>query len=318
MKTKSMTSIIAKSVAVFSACAALNASAGTAPAKAPLPPVEPEPAGLFDSIGATLDVGYDTRYYYRGLWFADNIVWSSLNLAIPLIAGSGEDGAGSLTWGLGATYISTVETPFNSPVNNARSTNSFDYSEIDLVTSLTYDAGFAKFGVQYLHYFYPDTYAGSFNGAANSNGNNEFGIKGAGEIGFTVAIPLGAANIYAGWYYDFKIGGSYAQLGADYTIAVTDWLSLVPAVTTGYGNDYYTGNNSAFTNAPQAGFNGQPLGTTSGFTHILTTLSAPIKLTKIATLTPYVACNFSLDARTALNATTHHEVFGGVKLSVAF
>lgn len=321
MKPKSMTSLVAKSVTVLAACAALNASAGTAPAKAPVP-VEPEPSSLFDSIGATLDVGYDSRYYYRGLWFADNIVWSSLNLAIPLISGSGEDGAGSLTWGLGATYISTVETPFNSlgaggvPVNT-RSSTAFDYSEIDLVTSLTYNAGFAKFGVQYLHYFYPDTYAGSQNGVANSNGNNEFGIKGAGEIGFTVTIPLGAANIYAGYYYDFKVSGSYAQLGADYTIAITDWLSLVPSITTGYGNDYYTGNNST-SQVTQVGFNGGPLGTTSGFTHILYSLAAPVKLTKIATLTPYIAMNQSLDARTALNATTHYEVFGGVKLSLAF
>jgi hypothetical protein len=323
MKPKSMTSLVAKSVTVLAACAALNASAGTAPAKAPVP-VEPEPSSLFDSIGATLDVGYDSRYYYRGLWFADNIVWSSLNLAIPLISGSGEDGAGSLTWGIGATYISTVETPFNSfgnpgqPAAGTRSTNAFDYSEIDLLTSLTYDAGFAKFGVQYLHYFYPDSYAGSFTGVNNGNANNEFGIKGAGEIGFTVAIPLGAANIYAGYYYDFKVGGSYAQLGADYTIAITDWLSLVPSITTGYGNDYYTGNNSAFTPNPIVANNGGPLGTTSGFTHILYSLAAPVKLTKIATLTPYIAMNQSLDARTQLNATTHYEVFGGVKLSLAF
>lgn len=325
MKTNRMTSFVANSVTVLAACAALNASAGTAPAKAPVPAVEPEPSALFDSIGATLDVGYDSRYYFRGLWFADNIVWSSLNLSIPLIAGSGEDGAGSLTWGLGATYISTVETPFNNGNStavpaNTRSTSAFDYSELDLVTSLTYDAGFAKFGVQYLHYFYPDTYAGSFMGVSNggTGTNNEFGIKGAGEIGFTMTIPLGAANIYAGYYYDFRVSGSYAQLGADYTIAITDWLSLVPSITTGYGNDYYTGNNSAFTPSPATGNTLQPLGTTSGFTHILYSLAAPIKLTKIATLTPYIAMNQSLDARTNLNFTTHYEVFGGVKLSVAF
>jgi hypothetical protein len=321
MKTNRMTSFVAKSVTVLAACAALNASAGTAPAKAPVP-VEPEPSALFDSVGATLDVGYDSRYYFRGLWFADNIVWSSLNIAIPLIAGSGEDGAGSLTWGLGATYISTVETPFNSfgaggVVPNTRSSTAFDYSEIDLVTSLTYNAGFAKFGVQYMHYFYPDTYAGSQNGFANAAGGNEFGIKGAGEVGFTVSIPLGAANIYAGYYYDFKVGGSYTQLGADYTFAVTDWLSIVPSITTGYGNDYYTGNNSQFTNAATTAWDGSTLGTTSGFTHILYTIAAPIKLTKIATLTPYIAYNQSMDARTQLN-TTPYEIFGGVKLSVAF
>jgi hypothetical protein len=313
MKPNSMTSYIAKSVAVLAACAALNATAGT-PAKAPAP-VEPEPSTLFDSIGATLDVGYDSRYYYRGLWFADNIVWSALNVAIPLIGGSAEDGSGSLTWGLGATYISTVDTPFGNPPNN-----SFDYSEIDLLTSLTYDAGFAKFGIQYLHYFYPDSYAGSFAPtglplAQNGGADSEFGIKGAGEIGFTVAVPIQALNLYFGYYYDLRIGGSYFQAAADYTIPVTDWLSIVPAIQTGYGINYYTGNGSAlFTNV------GVPLAgaPTSGFTHLLVSVGTPIKLTKIATLTPYIAWNHSFDTRSGLNLTEHNEVFGGVKLSLAF
>lgn len=318
MKNKSMTSIIANSVAVFAACAALNASAGTAPAKAPMPPPEPEPSALFDSIGATLDVGYDSRYYFRGLWFADNIVWSALNISVPLIGGSSED-AGSLTWNIGAAYISTVETPTNpgGVVNNGL----FDYSEIDIITSLVYDAGFAKFGVQYQHYFYPDSYSGDLGTGNGINaGDPEFGIKGAGEVGFTVAVPIGAANLYFGYYYDFRISGQYFQAGADYTFAVTDWLSIVPAVTTGYGIDYYTGNGSASSGGPFANNVGQVKDSypTSGFTHILASVSAPIKLTKIATLTPYVAWNKSLDLRTGLNATTHDEVFGGVKLSLAF
>jgi hypothetical protein len=75
MKPKSMTSLIAKSVTVLAACAALNASAGT-PAKAPVTPVT-EPATLFDSVGADLSVAYDSRYYFRGLWFADNIISTS-------------------------------------------------------------------------------------------------------------------------------------------------------------------------------------------------------------------------------------------------
>lgn len=310
MKLNRLNSIMTKSVATIAACAALNAAAGTAPAPKNPAPVEPAPTALFDSIGATLDVGYDSRYYYRGLWFADNIVWSAVNVAVPLIGGSGEDG-GSLTLGLGATYISTVETPFGNPP----SSSGFDYSEIDLLASLTYDAGFAKFGVQYLHYFYPDTYAGSFNGAANGVTDPEFSIKGAGEVGFTITVPIQALNLYFGYYYDFRVSGSYFQAAADYTIPVTDWLSIVPAIQTGYGIDYYTGNGSALTNNVGLPLAGAP---TSGFTHLLVSVGAPIKLTKIATLTPYVAWNHSFDLRTALNFTTHNEVFGGVKLSLAF
>jgi len=306
MKLTSITSIMAKSVATIAAFAALNASAGTpAPApKNPAPPVEPAPSSLFDTIGATLDAAYDSRYYFRGLWFADNIITTTLNVSVPL--------TDSLTWGAGAAYISTVDTPTNAA---GALPGSFDYSEIDVFTSLSYNAGWAKFGVQYQYYFYPDSYGGSTSLGHNFAGDPEFGIKGAGELGLTAAIPLGAANLYFGYYYDFAVGGSYFQAGADYTLAINDWLSIVPAIQTGYGIDYYTGNGSALVNNV-----GLPLGTapTSGFTHLLASLSAPMKIAKSCTFTPYVAWNHSFGLRTALNATTHNEVFWGAKFSVAF
>ena len=118
MKLNRINSIMAKSVATLAACAALNATAGTAPAPKNPAPVEPAPSALFDSIGADLSAAYDSRYYFRGLWFADNIITTTLNLSLPL--------SEKLTWGVGAAYISTVETPFNNPTSANR--NSFDYS----------------------------------------------------------------------------------------------------------------------------------------------------------------------------------------------
>ncbi|HRH97599.1 MAG TPA: hypothetical protein PLB55_16780 [Prosthecobacter sp.] len=306
-----MTSYITKSVTVLAACAALNASAGTAPAKGPVPPVD-EPSTLFDSMGANISAAYDSRYYFRGLWFADNIISTFINLSIPLIGGAGED-AGSLTWGIGGGYIATYQTPFTGffgPGAGVTTDSGFDYSEYDLYTSLTYDAGFASFGIQYQYYGYPDTYSGSFMGTGNAGGDPELGLGGAHEVGVTATIPLGALNLYAGYYYDLTIGGQYFQLAADYTIAINDWFSIVPAVQGGYGIDYYTGTRSALF-AP---------GTTqsSGFTHVLFSISTPVKLTKIATLTPYVAWNFAGSTRNYMNATHDNEIFGGVKLSVAF
>ena len=97
MKLNRLNSIMAKSVATLAVCTALNATAGTAPAPKNPAPVEPAPTALFDSIGATLDVAYDSRYYFRGLWFADNIATTALNVAVPL--------TDKLTWGVGAAYI---------------------------------------------------------------------------------------------------------------------------------------------------------------------------------------------------------------------
>lgn len=316
MKPKSMTSFIAKSVTVLAACAALNASAGTPAPKNPTPVVA-EPGALFDSIGATFDAGYDSRYYFRGLWFADNIMWSAFNLAVPIIGGSGEDGAGSLTWGIGGAYINTAGTPFGNP----KTASGFQYSEVDAITNLTYNAGWAKFGMQYQYYFYPDNYGGSYRGvptasnAATGYNDPEFALKGAGELGWTVAVPIKAFNLYAGYYYDFRVNGSYMQLGADYTFAVTDWLSIVPSVQTGYGVDYYTGVGSAF--LTQINNPTSPITKTSGFTHFLYTVAVPVKLTKAVTWTTYVALNQSGELRKNLNVQ-RNEFYWGTKLSFAF
>ena len=310
MKLTSINSIIAKSVAILALGSALNATAGTAPAPKAPAPVEPEAA----SIGAELSAAFDSRYYFRGLWFADNIVSTFLNVSVPLIGGSGEDGAGSLTWGAGAGYISSVETPSGNPINR----KSFDYSEIDVYTSLSYDAGFATFGMQYQYYFYPDSYAGSnLGGAVGANvpGDSEFGIFGNSELGFTVAKSIGGLNLGLGYYYDLTIGGSYGQFSADYSIAVTDWLSIVPAFQLGYGNDYYTGNRSGV-----LGQINQPLDTrfrTSGLTHMLFSIAAPMQITKSATFTPYVALNSSQALRASLN-TARNEIFWGAKIAVSF
>ena len=149
MKLNRLNSIMAKSVATLAVCTALNATAGTAPAPKNPAPVEPAPTALFDSIGATLDVAYDSRYYFRGLWFADNIVTTALNLSIPVTE--------KLTWGIGAAYISTFDTPYVPAATAVNGTfdRGFDYSELDLITSLSYNAGWAKFGMQYQYYYYP-------------------------------------------------------------------------------------------------------------------------------------------------------------------
>ena len=322
MKPKSMTSFIAKSVTVLAACAALNASADTPAAtgpaasaknpKNPAPPVT-ETGSLFESIGATFDAGYDSRYYFRGLWFADNIMWTALNISVPI--------TDKLTWGIGGAYINTAGTPYPS-ATSPKSASGFQYSEVDAITNLNYNAGWAKFGMQYQYYFYPDNYGGSMNGSPNAFSDPEFALKGAGELGWTVAVPIKAFNIYAGYYYDFRVNGSYISLGADYTFAVNDWLSIVPSYATGYGIDYYTGNNS--------GFIGQGLGgvlsnkgasmnnaATSGFTHQLFTIAVPIKLTKSVTLTTYAEMNHSEKLRASLN-TTQNEIYWGTKLSFAF
>jgi hypothetical protein len=312
MKLKSMTSLITNSAAVLAACASLTAFAGTAPApsKGGPSPLPPESGALFETIGATLEVGYDTRYYYRGLWFADNITWAGLSLSVPLTE--------QLSWGLGALYTSSVETFVNVPVAGVPTSATLDYAELDLSTSLTYDAGFAKFGLVYTHYEFFNGFGGTaYNAAGAFTQSGELNISSTDEVGITVAVPLGPVNFYAGYFYDIRIGGSYAEAGLDYPIEVTPWLSLVPAVKAGYGWGYYTGNDNTGVPGLPLSATGVPGNPESGFTHLAVSLSAPVKLTSTATLTPYVAYNISGRARRMLN-TQDNEFFGGVKLGVAF
>ena len=300
MKLKSMTSIITKSALVLAACASLNAVAGTsAPSKGVVPTAPEEDGALFDTVGASLSVGYDTRYYWRGLYRADNTMNTGLSLDIPLTE--------QLSLGLGANYINSLQNRQVAGIEN-------DYTELDLSAGISYDTGAAVIGLVYTNYQYFDTFLGSPIGSALFAGT-EGGITSANELGLTVASTLGPVNISAGYYYNFTIGGSYAQVGADLPIEITPWLSLVPAVQVGYAFDYYT--------APQAGAR------SGGLTHVIPSLSAPIKLTKSATLTPYIAYNISLDSRHnaagaassagLVNANAQdNEIFGGVRLSVSF
>lgn len=294
MKNKSMISPIVKSALALAACSSLTAFAGTG-AVASKKVEAPEASPLFTG---TVEAGWDSRYYFRGLWFADQITWTGISLSIPLPS--------NFTLGLGALYTSTVDTQVNGLAPN----DSLDYSELDLIASLTYDAKFAKFQAVYTSYQFFDGFSGTTSGPAGSArfGAGEYNVLHINEVGFVASSTVAGLNFYGAYYYDLNIGGSYIEAGADFPIKVHEKVSIVPGVKAGYGLDYYSNG------APENGLVG---GVTSGFTHVLATLSAPIAITKNATLTPYGAYNFSGRARRA-NNQTDNEMFGGVKLSVSF
>jgi hypothetical protein len=249
------------------------AIAGT-PAKNPVP-VTPADSGL--GISGSVNLGYDSEYYFRGLWFSSNNVWGSVNVSVPV--------AEKLTLNVGALYTSSASTDISGSGN-------LDYSELDLIAGLSY---------------FFDTFSGSI-------GGNTFGfaeapdstISGARDLGLTVAIPVGAANIYLGAYHDFKIDAQYFEAGLDYTLKITDKLSLIPSATIGLGQGYYSYPQLAGTEE-------------NGFTAVRVGLAAPYKITDTVTLTPYIAGNFALETREALNTVRgKNDLFGGVSLSVSF
>lgn len=203
------TNLILQGAAILGSLSlAASAVAGTtvSTGKGVTPPAPPASTGLFDTIGANIEIGYDTHYFFRGLQISEQNVWSQVSLSIPLV--------NQLSLGLGAWYTTSAD---------------ISYDELNLNAGLTYDAGFAKFGFGYTRYEFFD----------GSSGDG-VGIDSADELGFTVGVPVGPVNLAAGYYYDFEAEGSYIETGIDAPIAVTDNFSIVPAALISYGVDYYS------------------------------------------------------------------------------
>jgi hypothetical protein len=278
--------LITASLLLSSAALAGTAPSGKAPVgKGPIAPA-PEPAPFLTGAAT---IGYDSGYYFRGLWFSNNNLYGSVNLSAPI--------ADKLTLSLTGLYTETLDTDVGSDL---------DYSELDVVGALTYDAGFAKFGLQYTHYEFFDTFSGSTNGKTFGFDNvPDSTIEDANELALITTIPVGSANLYFTYAYDFTIKASYLEAGADYTFKLNDMISLVPSVQVGYGVDYYTY---------------EPItGEDSAWTHVRAGLAAPIKLAPNLTLTPYVAANFALEGRDQINTIEgKNALYGGVSLSYSF
>lgn len=181
---------------------AMIASAGDPMTSAPLAPTPaplPDSGGLVDEIGAEISFGYDSVYMFRGVDFGENLVWSDVNLTLPL--------ADSLELNVGAWYAGLADE---------------DYSELDLYAGLTYNINDSvSVGVGYTHYYFPRTDADY------------------GEVGATLGYSIAGVDLGLGYYYDFEVEGSYYEVGASYEVALTDSVSLVPGVVVGFGDDYY-------------------------------------------------------------------------------
>jgi hypothetical protein len=277
-----------------------TAFAGTAP-KAEA--THKESTALFEKLNATLEGGYDSAYYFRGLWFSNNNVWTGLTLNFPATE--------QLNFSLGTVYTSSLQTKVPG--------DRLKYSELDLIASASFDAGFAKFGLVYTYYNFFDTFSGSLAAGAKSNGNGDpdSRIKSAQDLGFTVSKSFGPVNTTIGYWYDFKINGQYLEASADCPIKVTPWFSVVPAIATGYGIDYYS--YAQANDVPLPG-GGATSGTSSGWTHLRAAISTPIQLTDSASFVPYAAMNFSGRSRDNLNAFVEgrNDFYFGTKVSVSF
>jgi hypothetical protein len=110
----------------------------------------------------------------------------------------------------------------------------------------------------------------------------------------TNGLPVDA---YVSYYYETEVAGSYFEAGVSKTIALSDKVSLVPAVNVGYNDGLTTSQ--------------------SGWSHVGVRLGLPIALSKNVTLLPYVAGNFALDA-TKDQFPENSLFLGGASINVNF
>lgn len=155
------------------------------------------------------------------------------------------------------------------------------YHELDLYAALLADLGPVTVGLKYQYYL--------FEGDAGDV------LDDIHEVGVVFSTTLGPVDLIGGAYYDETADGFYFETGVSKAIEITDRISLVPSALVSYAIDYYG---------------------VDGFNHVKLSLAAPIKLTKTATLTPYIAGNIPIDALDDLGE--EDRVYGGVSLSVSF
>ena len=204
-------------------------------------------------VALDLTAGYDSEYYYRGLWFSNQNAWYNLGASKKL----------SDTTTLNALAYYTSSNDRNSL-----------YQELDLGASLAYDAGFATLTAGYTYFFFFNGYLG---GGAGQTFAHEFFVS--------ASKAVGPVNVTATYAYDLYIDASYGEVAVDKTFALTDSTSLVLKAVAGYSfGGYYTMFDTG---------NGQNIGTESVWTHVGFNASLPIALSKTATLTPYIAYNVS-------------------------
>lgn len=227
----------------------------------------PAPEGLFDTIGATASIGYDTNYIFRGVQFAEHLVSADLDLVVPI--------TNIFSLDLNAWYGASAGD------HAAAFAGGHSYGELDLAATLSVKLDPVTIGLKYTWYDYVGN-AGKF-------------VEDVNEVGLTLATTVWCLDIGAGAYRDFTADGWYFEYFISHTFKINDWLSVVPGFLISHASHYYG---------------------IDGGCHMKPSLAVPIKLTKTATLTPYIAGNIPWGD---LHRDGERDrVYGGAALSVTF
>ena len=157
----------------------------------------------------------------------------------------------------------------------------YEYNELDIYGGVRYNAGPVNVtaGFTWYHYFEGSSLDNQYEPFLSISTNN---------------LPV---DLYVTYFYDFEVDGSYLEAGVSKTLKLNNSVSLVASANVGYNLGYNTNED--------------------GWNHIGVRVGLPITLTKNATLTPYIAGNFALDATEGFFAEDDL-LLGGIALDVKF
>lgn len=278
---------------VGSLALATTGFAGTAPVKSGKVCTACTAPAAEEELGLTLGVGYDSSFVFRGLNLADNWISTNLDYTLPLTS--------TVKLNLGAVYGTTAGDGFLQDLRDDLGLGAFDlsYQRLELAAGISADLGGVELGVGYRWYHHM--------------GDGNAFLDDGHEVGVTLATKAGPINIGVGGYYDFAAEGWYFEAGINSEIKLCDRVSLVPGASIGYASSY--NYQASDTVVALANFFGADT-TVDGFTAVNLSLALPIKLSKHATLTPFVAWALPIDDLDDKGADD--QLHGGVNLSVKF
>lgn len=230
------------------------------------------------SHGITLEAGYHTHYLYRGVLFGENWVDGGVDFTLPLTEATRLD--------LDARYGFLAGE--DSVLNDLAGTD-LSYQRMELGASVVTNLGDIELGAGYRYYWHDGDLANI--------------LEDSHEVGVMAATQLGMVTLGLGAHYDITNEGWYLEARAATEIKICDMLSFVPSVGIGYAIDY---DWQLVSDASQL----------DGFTAVSLSLSAPIKVTKNLTITPYISASLPVDALD--DAGEDEELFGGVSISFKF
>jgi hypothetical protein len=250
---KLITSLVGSAALAATAFAGPSASSGKGGASV-TPPASS--TASHEGIGATLGVGYDTDFYFRGL---------DIGGGLGQLVGIGEDW---ITASLG--YGVAISDGLNLDLGaNYGSNYGGDISYDRLVASAALSQKFGAVDASLGYRFY------------NHDGLGGLLFEDSSEVFVNLGSQVGIFNLGLASNYDVTNEGFYFELGGNTEIKLTESISLVPGANIGYASDYNF----------QLGGAGA-----DGFTAVTVSLAAPIKLCACATLTPYIAGRLPVDA----------------------